>query len=86
MAGLVPAIHAAPRRRALPSATEPLGADGRDKPGHDAIALVQLAKGARAQLRRRWHSGYRHSLTSTNRPAIAAAAAIAGETRWVRPL
>src|SRR5438445_10132186 len=29
---------------------------------------------------------YRHSLTSTKCPAIAAAAAIAGETRWVRPL
>ena len=29
---------------------------------------------------------YRHSLTSTKWPAIAAAAAIAGETRWVRPL
>ncbi len=27
-----------------------------------------------------------HSRTSTNCPAIAAAAAIAGETRWVRPL
>src|SRR5437879_1549371 len=30
--------------------------------------------------------GYRHCLTSTKWPAIAAAAAIAGETRWVRPL
>src|SRR5713101_1176911 len=29
---------------------------------------------------------YRHSLMSTKCPAIAAAAAIAGETRWVRPL
>ena len=28
----------------------------------------------------------RHSRTSTKCPAIAAAAAIAGETRWVRPL
>src|ERR1043166_6326454 len=28
---------------------------------------------------------YRHSLTSTKCPAIAAAAAIAGETRWGRP-
>ena len=27
-----------------------------------------------------------HSLTSTKCPATAAAAAIAGETRWVRPL
>jgi hypothetical protein len=32
-----------------------------------------------------WGS-YRQSRTSTKRPAIAAAAAIAGETRWVRPL
>src|SRR6266404_3992180 len=29
---------------------------------------------------------YRHSLISTKCPAIAAAAAIAGDTRWVRPL
>src|SRR6202035_4379200 len=29
---------------------------------------------------------HRHSLMSTKCPAIAAAAAIAGETRWVRPL
>src|SRR5208337_1355821 len=28
----------------------------------------------------------RHSRTSTKRPAIAVAAAMAGETRWVRPL
>jgi hypothetical protein len=27
-----------------------------------------------------------HSRMSTKRPAIAAAAAIAGETKWVRPL
>ncbi len=32
------------------------------------------------------HGAYRHSRTSTNRPAIAAAAAIAGDTRCVRPL
>ena len=30
--------------------------------------------------------GQRHSRTSTKCPAIAAAAAIAGDTRWVRPL
>jgi hypothetical protein len=29
---------------------------------------------------------YRQLRTSTNLPAIAAAAAIAGDTRWVRPL
>src|SRR5215211_7337275 len=29
---------------------------------------------------------YLHSLTSTKCPAIAAAAAMAGDTRWVRPL
>ena len=31
-------------------------------------------------------TGQCHSRTSTNLPAIAAAAAIAGDTRWVRPL
>src|SRR5439155_1356001 len=30
--------------------------------------------------------GYVHSRTSTKCPAIAAAAAIAGDTKWVRPL
>ena len=33
-----------------------------------------------------FHGLYRQSRTSTNRPAIAAAAAMAGDTRWVRPL
>src|SRR5271165_1501743 len=33
-----------------------------------------------------WRKNQVHSLTSTNRTAMAAAAAIAGETKWVRPL
>ena len=39
-----------------------------------------------AALRFERNGVYRHSLTSTKCPAIAAAAAIAGDTRWVRPL
>src|SRR5579872_4205234 len=39
-----------------------------------------------ADLRKKGRLTYRHSLISTKCPAMAAAAAIAGETRWVRPL
>ncbi|MCW2274631.1 hypothetical protein M2321_002209 [Rhodoblastus acidophilus] len=35
MAGLVPAIHAAPRRELLRHSSGRLGVDARDKPGHD---------------------------------------------------
>jgi hypothetical protein len=35
MAGLVPAIHAAPFAPVLPALQHWIGMDGRDKPGHD---------------------------------------------------
>jgi hypothetical protein len=35
MAGLVPAIHAAPLRETFQSWMRRPGVDGRDKPGHD---------------------------------------------------
>jgi hypothetical protein len=35
MAGLVPAIQAAPHRETLQDDVQRIGVDGRDKPGHD---------------------------------------------------
>src|ERR1700716_2077849 len=46
---------------------------------------VALWSGSAATARRR-QILQRQTLTSTNLPATAAAAAIAGDTRWVRPL
>jgi len=83
MAGLVPAIHADPLHIVLESFAMRRRLDGRDKPGHDGGRFSAPRHFALNGYRFRL---YRHSLTSTNRPAIAAAAAIAGETRWVRPL
>ena len=83
MAGLVPAIHAAPPSGTVETRTRSEGMDDRGKPGHDGKQISAPRRLAPKGARRR---RYRHSLTSTNRPAIAAAAAIAGETRWVRPL
>jgi len=37
MPGLVPGIHAEPPAQRVRGCTEPLGVDGRDKPGHDAF-------------------------------------------------
>ena len=48
---------------------------------HGALSANALLVGAR--LKNRVHF---HSRTSTKCPAIAAAAAMAGDTRWVRPL
>jgi hypothetical protein len=39
MAGLVPAIHAAPPGRNVQGEARLKGVDGRDKPGHDVRSL-----------------------------------------------
>jgi len=39
LAGLVPAIHAAPFDHSLPNEARPPDVDGRDKPGHDGQAI-----------------------------------------------
>jgi len=43
MAGLVPAIHAAPFPTSSGSFRRPHGVDGRDKPGHDGVVAAILA-------------------------------------------
>jgi len=40
MAGLVPAIHAAPLDRNIQSEARRRGVDGREKPGHDAERAI----------------------------------------------
>ena len=40
MAGLVPAIHAAPLPANSESFRRPHGVDGRDKPGHDGVVAA----------------------------------------------
>ncbi len=39
MAGLVPAIHAAPTARAWTSSAKLIPVDARDKPGHDELLV-----------------------------------------------
>ena len=39
LAGLVPAIHAAPFDHSLPNEARPPDVDGRAKPGHDGQAI-----------------------------------------------
>ena len=47
---------------------------------------TRLTAGLFCRLRVFGDRRYRHSRTSTKWPATAAAAAMAGDTRWVRPL
>src|SRR5205823_2992115 len=72
-----------PRFRARMHVMAGAGESG-ERPGRSAEnALLVAAWPQRPEV---LSVAYFHSRTSTKRPAIAAAPAIAGETRWVRPL
>src|SRR3569832_1339120 len=52
----------------------------------NAVSGMPINGGLPGSLQFASRPAQRHSLTATKWPAIAAAAAIAGDTRWVRPL